>query len=87
MDVRPGGIFSIDIAMEDGHESPNLGCFLDVIPITAIATMEPVGTGARYVFTARHRNAAGLRTNNASGFYQGTEIDVDQVVARVQWMK
>ena len=32
MDVRPGGIFSIDIALEDGQESPNLGCFLDVIP-------------------------------------------------------
>ena len=30
MDVRPGGIFSIDIAVGDGPESPNLGCFLDV---------------------------------------------------------
>ena len=29
MDVRPGGIFSIDIAMADGPEFPNLGCFLD----------------------------------------------------------
>ena len=28
MDVRPGGIFSIDIAMGDGQEVPNLGCFL-----------------------------------------------------------
>ncbi|HEY0242779.1 MAG TPA: SRPBCC domain-containing protein [Gemmatimonadaceae bacterium] len=25
MDVRPGGIFSIDIATGDGHDSPNLG--------------------------------------------------------------
>jgi uncharacterized protein YndB with AHSA1/START domain len=33
MDVRPGGIFSIDIAMGDGQESPNLGCFLEVIPM------------------------------------------------------
>ena len=30
MDVRPGGIFSIDIATGDGQESPNLGCFLEV---------------------------------------------------------
>jgi len=33
MDVRPGGIFSIDIAMGDDQESPNLGCSLDVIPM------------------------------------------------------
>src|SRR5215212_912166 len=32
MDVRPGGIFSIDIATADGHDVPNLGCFLEVIP-------------------------------------------------------
>lgn len=70
MDVRPGGIFSIDIAVGDGPEVPNLGCFLDVIPlerlawtsmlfpgyrpavfddipITAIMTMAPAGTGTR----------------------------------------
>ena len=33
MDVRPGGIFSIDIAGADGQEFPNLGCFLDVVPM------------------------------------------------------
>ena len=110
MDVRPGGIFSIDIAGEDGREFPNVGCFLDVvpmerlvwtsmlfpgyrpavfddIPITAIVTMESVGTGTRYVFTALHRNEADLETNKASGFYQGTEIAVDQFVAHVLAMK
>ena len=110
MDVRPGGIFSIDIAGENGQEFPNLGCFLDVIPmerlvwtsmlfpgyrpavfddipITAIVTMETVGTGTRYVFTALHRNEADLETNKASGFYQGTEIAVDQFVEHVIAMK
>jgi uncharacterized protein YndB with AHSA1/START domain len=33
MDLRPGGIFSIDIVVGDGQEVPNLGCFLDVIPM------------------------------------------------------
>ena len=33
MDVRPGGILSIDIAGADGHEVPNLGCILEVIPM------------------------------------------------------
>jgi uncharacterized protein YndB with AHSA1/START domain len=110
MDLRPGGIFSIDIAVGDGPDVPNLGCFLDVvpmerlvwtsmlfpgyrpavfddIPITAVVTMQAVGTGTRYVFTALHRNAADLETNMASGFYQGTEIAVDQFVAHVVAMQ
>ena len=110
MDVRPGGIFSIDIAMGDGQAAPNLGCFLDVgpmerlvwtsmlfpgyrpavfddIPITAVVTMESVGTGTRYVFTALHRSEADLENNMASGFYQGTGIAVDQFVEHVIAMK
>jgi uncharacterized protein YndB with AHSA1/START domain len=110
MDVRPGGIFSIDIATADGQEFPNLGCFLDVvpmerlvwtsmlfpgyrpavfddIPITAIVTMEPVGTGTRYVFTALHRDEADLEKNRASGHQQGSEIAVDQFVAHVESLK
>jgi uncharacterized protein YndB with AHSA1/START domain len=110
MDVRPGGIFSIDIATAEGQEFPNLGCFLDVIPmerliwtsmlfpgyrpavfddipITAIVTMETVGTGTRYVFTALHRDEADCEKNKASGWQQGTEIALDQFVAHVTEMK
>ena len=110
IDLRPGGIVSIDIAVADGQVSPNVGCVLEVIPmerlvwtsmlfpgyrpavfddipITAIMTMETVGTGTRYVFTALHRNEADLETNKASGFYQGTEIAVDQFVEHVIAMK
>ena len=109
MDVRPGGVFRIDIATGDGQEVPNLGCFLeavpmqrlvwtsmlfpgyrpavfDDIPITAIVTMEPSGSGTRYVFTALHRNAEDLRNNKESGFYQGTGIAIDQLVELVQSM-
>ena len=109
IDVRPGGIIRIDIAVANGPEVPNLGCILEVIPmkrlvwtsmlfpgyrpavfddipITAIMTMEAEGTGTRYVFTALHRNEADLETNKASGFYQGTEIAVDQFVEHVQSM-
>jgi uncharacterized protein YndB with AHSA1/START domain len=110
MDVRPGGIFSIDIATADGQEFPNLGCFLeavpmerlvwtsmlfpgyrpavfDDIPITAIVTMESVGAGTRYVFTALHRNEADFEANRESGWQQGTEVAIDQFVAHVQSMK
>ena len=110
MDVRPGGIFSIDIATGDGREVPNLGCILEVvpmerlvwtsmlfpgyrpavfddIPITAIVTMAPAGAGTRYVFTALHRNEADLENDKASGFYQGTEIAIDQLVEHVVAMK
>ena len=110
MDVRPGGIFSIDIAGADGQEVPNLGCFLeavpmerlvwtsmlfpgyrpavfDDIPITAIITMESVGTGTRYVFTALHRDEADLEKNKASGWQEGTDIALDQFVEHVIALK
>ena len=110
MDVRPGGIFSIDIAGPDGQEVPNLGCFLeavpmerlvwtsmlfpgyrpavfDDIPITAIITMESVGTGTRYVFTALHRDEADLEKNKASGWQEGTDIALDQFVEHVIALK
>ena len=110
MDVRPGGIFSIDIAVANGPEVPNVGCFLDVVPmerlawtsmlfpgyrpavfddvpITAIITIETVGTGTRYVFTALHRDEADLEKNKTSGWQQGTEIALDQFVAHVNSMK
>ena len=110
MDVRPGGIFSIDIVVGDGQEVPNLGCVLEVvpmkrlvwtsmlfpgyrpavfddIPITAVMTMESVGTGTRYVFTALHRDEADLEKNRTSGWQQGTEIAVDQLVAHVASMR
>jgi uncharacterized protein YndB with AHSA1/START domain len=106
LDVRPGGIFRVDIATGDGPDSPNLGCFLEVvpmqrlvwtsmlfpgyrpavfddIPITAIVTMESVGAGTRYVFTALHRDEADLQKNRESGFQQGTEIAIDQFVEHV----
>jgi uncharacterized protein YndB with AHSA1/START domain len=110
LDVRPGGIFSIDIATAGGQEFPNLGCFLEVIPmerlswtsmlfpgyrpavfddipITAIVTMETVGTGTRYVFTALHRDEADFEKNKESGWKQGTEIALDQFVEHVIAMK
>src|SRR3954470_23234650 len=110
LDLRPGGIFSIDIATGDGRDVPNVGCVLEVvpmkrlvwtsmlfpdyrpavfddIPITAIITMESVGTGTRYVFTALHRDEADVEKNKASGWLQGTEIALDQLVAHVQSMK
>lgn len=110
MEVRPGGIFRIDIAVEGGQDVPNLGCFLEVvplerlvwtsmlfpgyrpavfddIPITAIVTMKGEGTGTRYVFTALHRDEADLAKNKESGFYQGTEIAIDQMVAHVIALK
>jgi hypothetical protein len=59
----------------------------DDIPITAIVTMEASGSGTRYVFTALHRSEADLENNKSSGFYQGTEIAIDQLVEHVKGMK
>jgi len=59
----------------------------DDVPITAIMTLETVGTGTRYVFTALHRDEADLEKNKASGWLQGTEIALDQFAAHVTSMK
>ncbi|HEX5971162.1 MAG TPA: SRPBCC domain-containing protein [Gemmatimonadaceae bacterium] len=110
LDARPGGIFSIDIAVGDGREVPNLGCVLDAvpmerlvwtsmlfpgyrpavfddIPITAIMTLESVGEGTRYVFTALHRDEADLEKNKESGWKEGTDIALDQLAEHVMTMK
>jgi len=110
LDLRPGGVFSIDIVTAGGQEVPNLGCVLDVvpmerlvwtsmlfpdyrpavfddIPITAIITVESVGTGTRYVFTALHRDEADVEKNKTSGWLEGTEIALDQLAAHVTSMK
>ena len=47
MDVRPGGIFSIDIAVADGQEVPNLGCFLEVIPMERLVWTSMLFPGYR----------------------------------------
>jgi uncharacterized protein YndB with AHSA1/START domain len=110
IDLRPGGIIRIDIAVANGQEVPNLGCILDVVPmqrlvwtsmlfpgyrpavfddvpITAIMTMQSEGTGTRYVFTALHRDEADLEANTTSGWLEGTQIAMDQLVAHVASMK
>ena len=47
MDVRPGGIFSIDITTADGQEFPNLGCFLDVVPMQRLVWTSMLFPGYR----------------------------------------
>jgi uncharacterized protein YndB with AHSA1/START domain len=47
MDVRPGGILSIDIATGDGHESPNVGCILEVVPMERLAWTSMLFPGYR----------------------------------------
>ena len=46
-----------------------------------------MGTGTRYVFTALHRDEADLEKNKESGWQQGTEIALDQLVAHLKSMK
>jgi len=44
------------------------------------------GSGTRYVFTALHRDEADVEKNRESGWQQGTEIALDQLVAHVKSM-
>jgi uncharacterized protein YndB with AHSA1/START domain len=47
LDVRPGGVFSIDIAVGDGPEVPNLGCVLDVVPMERLVWTSMLFPGYR----------------------------------------
>ena len=47
LDVRPGGIFSIDIATPEGQEFPNLGCFLEVVPMERLSWTSMLFPGYR----------------------------------------
>jgi uncharacterized protein YndB with AHSA1/START domain len=59
----------------------------DDVPITAIFTVEAQGTGTRYRFTALHRNEADHKANMVSGWREGTEMAVDQLIAHVGSMR
>jgi uncharacterized protein YndB with AHSA1/START domain len=47
LDVRPGGMFSIDIAVGDGPDLPNLGCFVEVVPMERLAWTSMLFPGFR----------------------------------------
>jgi uncharacterized protein YndB with AHSA1/START domain len=47
LDVRPGGMFSIDIANAEGQEFPNLGCFLEVVPMQRLSWTSMLFPGYR----------------------------------------
>jgi uncharacterized protein YndB with AHSA1/START domain len=47
LDVRPGGRFSIDIAGADGQVFPNLGCFLEVVPMERLSWTSMLFPGYR----------------------------------------
>lgn len=47
LDVRPGGIFRVDIALPDGPVVPNVGCFLDVVPMERLVWTSMLFPGYR----------------------------------------
>jgi uncharacterized protein YndB with AHSA1/START domain len=47
LDVRPGGVFRVDIALPDGPEVPNLGCVLDVVPMERLVWTSMLFPGYR----------------------------------------
>lgn len=57
------------------------------MPITAIFTLETEGSGTRYRFTALHRNEADRKANKESGWQEGTEIAMAQLIAHVESMR
>jgi uncharacterized protein YndB with AHSA1/START domain len=51
---------------------------------TAVLTLEPSGTGTRYVATAIHRDEAGRKKHEEMGFHGGWGTVVDQLVEYIK---
>lgn len=51
---------------------------------TAVVTLEPEGTGTRYVARAIHRDREGRDRHEAMGFHEGWGTCLDQLVALVR---
>jgi len=47
IDLRPGGILSIDIAVGDGRDTPNVGCILEVVPMERLVWTSMLFPGYR----------------------------------------
>ena len=47
LDLRPGGIIRIDIAVGDGPDIPNLGCVLEVVPMQRLVWTSMLFPGYR----------------------------------------
>jgi uncharacterized protein YndB with AHSA1/START domain len=47
LDVRPGGIFRVDISVGDGPEITNLGCYLEVVPMERVVWTSMLFPGYR----------------------------------------
>jgi uncharacterized protein YndB with AHSA1/START domain len=47
LDLRPGGVFSIDIAVADGPEVPNVGCVVEVVPMERLVWTSMLFPGYR----------------------------------------
>lgn len=47
LDLRPGGIIRIDIAVQDGPDVPNLGCVVEVLPMQRLVWTSMLFPGFR----------------------------------------
>ena len=56
----------------------------DVMGITAVITLEPMGRQTRYVATVLHRDEAGRKKHEEMGFYDGWGTVLDQMVEHIK---
>ena len=54
------------------------------LSFTAVLTLEPHGTGTRYVATALHRDEAGRQQHEEMGFHEGWGKALDQLVSHAR---
>ena len=83
LEIVPGKRLVWTNVLLPGYRPATVG---DGPAFTAVLSIEPEGTGTRYVATAIHRDEAGRAGHEAMGFHQGWGTVLDQLVAYIKAM-
>jgi uncharacterized protein YndB with AHSA1/START domain len=77
IDLRPGGIFKTVMVSPEGIEHPNVGCFLDVVPLERLVWTDALLPGYRPSGTPFMTGSLTLHTEGAGTRYVASAIHAD----------
>lgn len=78
IDLRPGGIFRTVMRSPDGKEFPNVGCYLEVVPIERLVWTDALLPGYRPSQTPFFTAVITLEPQGAGTRYTATAIHRDE---------
>ncbi|WP_437190979.1 SRPBCC family protein [Planctomicrobium sp. SH527] len=77
IDLRPGGIFRTVMKSPEGHEIPNVGCYLEVIPLKRLIMTDALLPGFRPAEKAFFTGVVSIEPNGTGTKYTAMAIHRD----------